>query len=154
MKKGEISLSFGMIISIIIIVAILAVAFYAIRYFLNLKDCTELGLYAKDIQTKIDDAWNSDISKDVFSAALPSKVKSVCFGNITSQASSWDEYDLLKNYQGRGNMFYYPPSSCDLKYTTLKHVNLGNFFCVKTSKGKATVKIEKNSQDSLVTLRP
>lgn len=144
-----------MILSIIIIAAILGTAVYAIRYFLQLKQCTELGLYARDLQVKIDDAWNSDSVHDTFTGVIPGSVDEICMGDVT-QAKNKPEYNILKRYEGRdANLFYYiSPSSCSVKYANLKHVRFSTFFCIKTSKGKATVSLEKNSEDSLVLLKP
>src|SRR3989338_2426588 len=59
-EKRGLELSFSMIFSIIVIIAIVAVAFYMISYLLKLKNCTELGLFGRDLQDTIDRAWNSD----------------------------------------------------------------------------------------------
>ena len=110
-KKGM-EIAFGVIFSIIIIVAILAVAFYTITYFLKLKSCTELGLYARDFQSKIDDAWNADSVNDLYSGFVPSGIDEVCVGNL-EEAGVGTRASALKRFQGTGaNLFYYPvPSS-------------------------------------------
>lgn len=153
-KRGDISLSFGMIISIIIIAAILATAFYTISYFLKLKQCTDVGLFGRDLQNKVDDAWNSDSVHDTFTGIIPGSIKEVCLGNLT-QASSREEYTLLKRYLGRdANLFYYPPGKCDISYIALKHARFSGFSCAKVKNGKASVTLEKSETDALVLVRP
>ena len=49
-KKGSIELSFGMIFSIIMIIAIVGVATYAIVSFLELGKATELSLFHQKFQ--------------------------------------------------------------------------------------------------------
>ncbi len=149
-KKGF-ELSFSVIFSIIVIAAILAVAFYTIGYFLKLKNCTELGLYARDFQSKIDDAWNADSVNDLFTGFVPSGVDEVCVGDL-EEAGIGTRDSALKRFQGTGaNLFYYPvPSSCDLRYGKLEHVQFPSFTCVEVIEGKAGFKIVKGSYDNLV----
>lgn len=152
MKRGEISLSFSFILAIIIIGVVIAVGFYMVSYFLGLKNCTELGLFKRDLQTKIDDAWNSEETMDSFSAPLPNGVKKVCFGNL-SQGRNFPEYDELSRFDEPGaNLFYYPiPSgNCDITYGALKHVRFSGFKCVAVESGKATLGIVKGTFDSTV----
>ena len=82
-KKGQVQLSFGMIFSIIIIVATLAVAGYITVKFLNTGTSVSCKLFYSDLQKKIDKAWYEDFTHDVFSANAPRGVKEVCFGNST-----------------------------------------------------------------------
>lgn len=154
MRRGELSLSFSFILAIIIIAVIIAVGFYMVSYFLGLKNCTELGLYKQDLQTTIDDAWNSEETLERFSAPLPSGVKKICFGNL-SQGQNLPEYDELSRFDEPGaNLFYYPiPSgNCDITYGALKHARFNGFKCVSVESGKATIGIVKGTFDSTVLL--
>ena len=65
-KKGQIDISFGMIFSIIIIIATVAIGFYVITYFLNLSSCTKVGLFWNSLNEEVDKAWNSDIAQTVY----------------------------------------------------------------------------------------
>ena len=58
-KRGQIDISFGMIFSIILIIAVVGVAFYVINNFIELKKCTEIGLFYDDLKKYIDEAWQS-----------------------------------------------------------------------------------------------
>lgn len=154
MKRGELSLSFSFILAIIIIAVVIAVGFYMVTYFLGLKNCTELGLFKRDLQTKINDAWNSEETVDQFTATVPSGVTKICFGNL-SLGQNLPEYDELSRFDEPGaNLFYYPiPSgNCDITYGELEHVRFSGFKCVHVQRGKATIGIVKGSFDSTVLL--
>ena len=158
-KRGDISLSFGMISSILAIIAIMGVAFYAINYFLNLGRCTEIGLFYQDLQEKIDQAWNSEIAKNEFSGNLPTGIKSVCFGDLSSPGNgiASQEYNDLKIYGiYGGNTFIYPSAkACDLPYKKINHVDfseLPGFTCFPINDGVVNIRFEKNSYDSLVKI--
>ena len=162
-KKGALSLSFGMIFSIIMIIAILGVAFYAISYFLNLQKCTTTSLFHQDFQNKINNAWSAEIVSEEFSLTLPKRIESVCFGSLNSPGDLSGEterihedllrYSTLKQ-QENSNMFLHPQDkSCEMGYRTAKHIDLselGEFTCFETRKGRVTFKIEKGSEDALV----
>jgi hypothetical protein len=165
-RKGQIQISFGMIFSIIIIIAIVATSFYVIKYFLNMNKCNQIAFFFNDFQKKVDKAWASGDTQDVFESNLPGSVKAVCFGNssltVPTGANNEDvkKYNELKNYiitKIEKNLFIYPSSgSCDssLQYYNLKHTipANGQFFCINTVKGKLSVKITKASNDALVKL--
>lgn len=164
-KKGSLSLSFGMIFSIIMIIAILGVAFYAISFFLNLQKCSSVGLFHNDFQNKINSAWIAEIVSEEFSLSLPKKIKSVCFGDLKNPGSLDAEteiaYDELIMYstltqQDESNMFLHPQDkSCDMGYQKVKHIDLeelGKFTCFSNNNGRVTFKIKKGSEDALVKI--
>ena len=158
-RKGDLSLSFGMIFSIILIIGILGVSFYAINYFLDLKKCTDYGLFIQDFEKKVVDAYNSDSIKLTFTGSLPSAIKEVCFGSFKS-SSTLPEYQEIKRVYGstNGNMFFYPiASAVDIcgkaAYRNIEHLNtdrLGGFTCFQVKSGKLTLKLEKGSFDDSV----
>jgi hypothetical protein len=164
-ERGQLQISFGMIFSIIIIIAIVATSFYVIRYFLNLNKCNEVAFFFNDFQKKVDSAWASGDTQSTFEANLPASIKAVCFGNYslvapTGSTGDMQKYNEMKNYirsERDKNLFIYPLSgSCDssLAYYNLKHTipASGQFFCVDTISGKISVKLSKTSSDSLVKL--
>lgn len=153
-KRGDISLSFSTIFSIILIIAIISTAVYAITHFINLKKCTEIALFYRDLQESIDTAWNSDSSSNTFEWHLPSGIDSVCLGNI-SDGRNTREYALLRSYRGEdANLFLYPPSkACDVPLVTINHVRLPRFSCVPVKDGGVKLRIEKGSYDALVGVR-
>ena len=162
-KRGQTAfgLSYGMIFGIMLIVALLAVAFYAITYFLGMNNCLQTGTFFSDLQDEIDRAWTSGKHAGTFVGTLPeSEVTNVCFGTLdTIQASSQDLIiqDELKNNVPPANMniFMFPPDeSCDgdLYYLELKHVKIAKFFCVPVQNGKVQIRLNKGSKESLVTV--
>ena len=151
LKRGDISLSFGMILSVIIIAAILGVAVYVLIQFLGLKECTELGLYSRDLQTRVDSAWSADSTeRQKFTGAVPSGVEKVCFGNLSAGRNA-PEYRELRNYQGEDvNLFFYPALDCELTAIKIEHATVRNFYCVNVESGKAALELNKGSFESLV----
>ena len=154
--RGDFSLSFGIIFSIFIIAAVIAVAGYAIMHFLSLKNCTELGLYGRDLQNKLDRAWNADsVEGELFSGIVPWNVKKVCIGDISQAPKDSEEYKALRRFSDSGsNLFFYPiPSSCDIIHMKLEHAMFKQKFeCVDVENGRATLRLDKGSFDSLVNV--
>lgn len=156
--QGVFGMSFGMIFSIILIIFILAAAFFVIRNFLNLSECADTGLFYDDLQNEVDKAWKSSFYQDVFEVKLPSRITYVCFGGLEQEPGSATEKEkqdeLKSDYFGRGNnVFLYPNSkACDSRLASynLTHVDIEKFFCISESGGKLSVKLEKGSFDALV----
>ena len=169
-KRGQevLGMSFGMIFSIILIIAIIGVSFYAITYFLNLNKCTKVGFFFQDIQEQIDSAWTSDISRKSFNIKqgnafeLPKGITNVCFGTL-SLPSQTERDNNLKNeldfYNNNieNNVFLYPTEkACNGELFTLKieHFQTSNdkFFCVQIIDNKLEINLRKDTSDSLVKL--
>ena len=148
-----------MIFSIILIIGILGVSFYAINYFLDLKKCTEYGLFIQDFEKKVDEGYNSDSVKLTFTGNLPSEIKKVCFGSFTS-FSTLSEYQDIKRVYGstNGNMFFYPIAKAvnicgRAAYSNIEHLSaekLGGFTCFEVNSGKVILKLDKGSFDDQV----
>ena len=155
-KRGAIDISFGMIFSLIIIIALIGVSFYAIRYFLNLQKCTEISLFYDEFQKEIDRAWNSEITKKTFAGSLPGGIKAVCFYE-TNAAGNGKEYEELKDYFiTKGNMFLYPPeNACSQEARKAKHVDLSElgWYCFPVRDREVNIPIEKGSFDALVRIK-
>ena len=157
-------MSFGVIFSIIIIIFILVVAGIAINHFLDLKKCTQIGLFIDDLQKDVDKAWNSQKSNFEFSSSLPGNLDYVCFANLSKPITGNDIEREIGNEIGvyqfsEGNMFFYPrENACNVPYINIKHIDiekiteLRNPYCVKVEKGKIIIKIEKGFNDALVSL--
>ncbi len=159
-RQGELSLSFSFILAIVIIAAVIGVGFYMISYFLGLRNCAELGLYKRDLQIKIDDAWNSEETRESYTGAVPRSVEKVCIGNLSSVANSADYaeiYDKVARFDESGvNLFYYPNpgGNCKIVSGSLQHVRFNGFDCVDVVRGKATIRISKGAFDSTVLVTP
>jgi uncharacterized protein (UPF0333 family) len=156
-KKGQIQISFGMIFSIIIIIATVAVAFYVINYFMKMSECTKAGSFVSSLKNEVEKAYNGDITKGPFTKEVPSGVKYVCFGNANQTYTKADseQHDYIDKYSITNNVLLYPPGkACDneLASFNLAHATTGTFFCVPVKSGKATVMLEKGSFDVFVKL--
>ncbi|MCA9485431.1 MAG: hypothetical protein KC506_01145, partial [Nanoarchaeota archaeon] len=124
-KKGQaiFGMSFGTIFSIIIIIAIVFVAFFAIRHFLKINKCTQIGFFYEELGDKVESVWTSGGANDIFIGTLPasgilsSKITHVCFGDLSQRTSGDAESqsvgsDLEEFYRTSDldeNVFMYPP---------------------------------------------
>jgi len=77
-KRGEMQLSFGMIFSIILIIAFIAFAFYGIQKFLVFQQQAKYNQFLDQIQTDVDKIWKSSQGSQELSYTLPSSIKKVC----------------------------------------------------------------------------
>jgi len=151
-------MSFAMIFSIIIIIAILGVAIYVINTFLGLQKCTEQSLFYDELQKEVDRVWNSERTVTTFTGRLPRGVDSVCFGNSDSVNPAYrEEYEVFRRYfRVDANLFLYPPEqACDPEYLTLEHASfeeLGGFTCFEADGREVKIGIEKGSFDPLVRI--
>ena len=157
MKKGQLQISFSMLFSIIVIIAILGVSFYVITFFLNLDTCGDVGFFYRDLDLEIEKAWKSQIYSGKFEGDVPSSVDRVCFGDLNSVGSDFsEEREFLSKYRrAEKNVFLYPDAKgCDIGMSTynVEHAEIDGFWCVDAVKGKVTVKLEKDGGDALVKL--
>ncbi len=161
-QGGLFGMSFSMIFSIILIIFFIAAAFTAIKYFLNLQRCSQVGMFTSSLQNKIDIAWNSQSSLFYFNASIPSGIKSVCFVNLSSPPKNANTYEknMFTEIQNTGadnmksNFYIYAPEKdyCGLKWKTINHIDLSkkNPICITAKNGIISIKIERNFEDALV----
>lgn len=154
MKKGaQLDISFGMIFSIILIIAFVAFAGYMIVKLVIPAGCVTTGLFKTDLQENIDRAWNSEQTSFPLRLSLSTKVQSVCFVNLTKpfKGGFRNEYDSFERYMYKGlNMFFYPTKSAcsDQLGFAVKHIDLekitskSNPYCIMNNRGNLTIKIE------------
>lgn len=153
-RKGQIELSFGVIFSIIIIIATIALGVYFIQKFISTSDCVTVNEFTRKLQDSIDRAWRSPVAQQEFSGNLPTNIESICFGSINLRGNGEysEEYAELERYKNMdGNLFFYPPTkACGGRnaYTKLEHTKVNSFFCVKNQKGKITLRIVKESAET------
>lgn len=153
------SMPFGMIFSIILIVAFIAVAFMAIKYFLGIADCSKVGQFYNDLQSKVDEGWRSASSEFNMSIVLPSGIKKVCFANLSEPAlGDKATYNSLRIYSvNQANTFVIPSEKgCGMAFRDIKHINLPeiiksrNPYCIDVSRN---IVIKKDLYDKLVLLK-
>lgn len=157
-KEAQIELSFGMIFAIFLIVAAVAVTFYAIIYFVKSGKCVEIGLYYQDLKEEIDRAWASEITQKPVSGALPSAIEKVCFGSLESSYSGFEkEHENIERLSRRStnNVFVYPAEKACGKESSsfnLEHVEIESFFCVDNGEEGAKIKLSKSASEALVKI--
>jgi hypothetical protein len=165
-KKGAMELSFGMIFSILMIIAIVSVASYAIVYFVNLGSLSEMALFHQKFQETVDEVWGTSITDKVYRFSLPKGIEYVCFGDLTTQ--NWNPlyeevYNDLIQYssnfeQANTNRFIYPRNKAGdfdfLKVEKIDLTELGtDFECFEVRDRKIEVKMVKDQNDALVKLK-
>jgi|SRR3989344_4556923 len=162
MKKGSIEISFGMIFSIIIIIALIGVAVYAITAFLKFSSVAQMGLFYEEFQNNVDDVWSSATTNRIFYFSMPSSINFVCFGSIANNIDAGRYNSQLKALrdvssgfqQQNTNTFLYPPEKAkDLAFKKIDKIDtssLGEFDCFEVKSGKVGIRLSKGEFESLV----
>lgn len=160
-NKGQVNMSFGMIFSIILIIAFLAFGFYAIKTFLAFQDKVTEGKFYSDLQADITSKYGSAFSSQNFTYSLPSSVKFVCiadFGSSAKGSNSSIYGDIRRAYTGNENIFFYPVGFNGYQAKALNYLNMSgivsadNPYCIKTANGKVSVVLKKGYNEALVTI--
>lgn len=157
-------LPFGMLFSILLIAVFIFVAFYAIKVFLEQRDCSQIGLFINDLQSEVDNAWmSSETSSGIFSAVLPSGIRHVCFADLEEAEGLSGDDDIIREIERNSadrNMFFYPAKySCNMPAQIMKHLNVTeitddeNPYCIENKKGRINMTIKKDYYESLVKIK-
>jgi len=161
-KRGQLQISFGVIFSVILIIAFVAVAIYAISFFLDMRNCSTLGLFKEDLQEGINRAWKGDEVSFIFQGSLPSNIDKVCFVNPDDRLKGQydEEYeDYLRYKKQDENLFFFPISKAckELRTLELEHLNIEgitanlNPYCINANK-QIEININKDFDEVLVSL--
>ncbi|HTY43957.1 MAG TPA: hypothetical protein VMC80_01830 [Patescibacteria group bacterium] len=138
-KRASIELSFGMIFSIILVIAFLAVAFYAVKKFLDFQNDLKIEQFKDNLQKDIDDLYTSPEGNYSVTYSLPAKVQAVCFRD--------DAYD---------NLVFKPDT---ISGKLINHIDIGKTLagntnlCYNNANGKISILMSKDYGDNLVTLK-
>ena len=144
-KEGAMELSFGMIFSIILIIAFLGFGFYAIKTFLNVNDSAKVGNFIKQLQNDVDDLWRSSQGNQQIEYKLPSKIDQVCFVNDNPE----------------GRVSFRPRGVSDLDLVKIEHIDIINMTlgqnpkerCINVVNEKIKLNISKEYGKELVFIR-
>ncbi|MDP2946564.1 MAG: hypothetical protein Q8N88_00475, partial [Nanoarchaeota archaeon] len=106
-------------------------------------------------QGAINDALSTESSDDVFKIDLPSKIKKVCFGNLSAKITNLDDYEQVKDYDiYQANVFLIPTTEAgNMPWKIINHLNITkitekqNPYCIFVSR---EIKIKKEFYDRLV----
>ena len=165
-KRGAIELSFGMIFSIIIIIAIIGVGVYAITTFLQIGKTSQIGLFHQRFQETIDEVWASAITNRVVSFSLPRNIGLVCFGSLAGNSYNpqyENEFRELKRYasgfeQQNTNRFLHPQEKAGgFAYKKVDKIDLSGltngFDCFEVRNGAVRIRLMKNEFEPLVKIQ-
>jgi hypothetical protein len=165
-RKAQMTISFGMIFSIILIIIFISFAFFAIKKFLTLGDTAQIAKFANSLKTDIDKAWKGTQSSQEKEYSLPSKIKFVCFADYANYPGGgngiYESYysELKQLHQEFENIFFYPIGSSEgLNSKEIKHLDIekmtakNNPYCIENQKGKIKIVIEKKYGEALVTIK-
>jgi uncharacterized protein (UPF0333 family) len=160
-KKAQLQLSFGMIVSIILIIFFLVFGFYGIKAFLRFQDSAKAGNFIKELQADVDTVWKSSQSSQTNEYFIPGKYTKVCFVDFSIQAKGKDSpiyVELRKVKAGSENMVFYPVKNTGLDSALIKNINLekitseDNPYCINSKDGKIKLKISKDFTDKAVLI--
>lgn len=162
-KKGQeaIGMSFNFIFALILIVVFIVVAIYGIKYFLNLGDCSNIGMSLDTLQQKVNDVYQSDSSDLEVELNFPG-LERICFANLSNAITgSIDLYDEISIYEFEdANMFLLPVGeSCNIPFKKLNHVDLNkttlnsNPLCFDVVDGVVNLRLYKDYYDRAVVVK-
>ncbi|MBU0958003.1 MAG: hypothetical protein KKF56_04310 [Nanoarchaeota archaeon] len=167
-KCGQLQITFKMMFSIILIIAFVAVAIYAIVLFLNINRCVSVGTLKTDLQHDVDISWNSPETDNFpFEAKLSDSVEYVCFidydtGGRGTDADKYDSFERLKGTnENPNNVMFWPIESvcAELKAFKIEHLNIGeitllhNPYCIPNRDGEVSMILSKDFRSTLVEIR-
>ncbi len=138
-RSGQMSLSFGMIFSIILIVIFLAFGVYAIIKFLELQESIQVSTFLNDFQNDVNKMWKNSKGGQSVKYTLPTKISAVCF-----QQSEFENLKFTSERIIRGKII----ENIDIAKITKDE----NPFCVQNVNGKVSMTISKNFGEQLVTI--
>lgn len=155
-------LSLGMIFAIILMVAFIAFAFYAIQKFFGIQKNIEAGRFVNDFQNDIDRMWRSSQGAEEIEYFVPKKVEKVCVIDYSSVLKGKDKEigrELKQVYDNEQNLFFYPLGSAEsLDAVKIKHFDIDmvtldeNPKCFDSFDGKINLTIKKDFENPLVII--
>ena len=145
-KRGQqtMSMPFGIIFAIFLIVVFVVIAFIAVGYFLDIGRTSGVGMFYREFQDAVDEAMGGQSSEFDFAIDLPDGVKQVCIGNLSEPITNpGPAYEAIKNYDVYiANTFLVPPEySESMEWKLIDHIDVEkitsekNPYCVSVEDG-------------------
>ncbi len=169
MKRAQImGMPIQMIFTMLIAAVFIVVAVVAIKNFLDVQKCSQIGLFSRDLQSEIDRVWQSQQAGKSFESSLPSSLQYVCFADLNSDkniadtagesgevlSKIFDEFSRRKFQYAKKNLFLYPSrQACEMPAFEIKHVNtsiMPNPYCFKNADGKIKMRLSKGFDEAIV----
>lgn len=161
-RGGQVKLSFGMIFSIILIIAFLAFTIYAITKFLGIQKTLQAGTLVNDLQAGVDRMWKGGQGSQLYTFTVPSKTQAICLTDFTSAKRGPKESiynELSMAFFEKENIVFYPVGSAEgLDAAEIEHINITkitnkeNPYCFIADKSRIKIQVTMSPGDSLVTL--
>lgn len=160
--RAQTEMSFGMIFSIILIIFFFGFAFFGIKTFLGIQDTAKTTKFLSDIRADVETVWKSSQTSQEKSYDLPKNRESVCFVDFTipGKGPKDDIYRELKRaYYGKENMVFFPLNFDGVESIEVQHLDLDaitateNPFCLENKNGKINLRLEKDLDETLVTIK-
>ena len=157
-RRGQyiMGMPFSMIFAIFLIIVFVVIAFIAVGYFLDIGRSSSVGMFYRELQGTIDESFSSQSSEAGFDIDLPTKIKRVCFANLSATITNRGmDYEAIKNYDVYdANVFLVPPEYAqNMQWKFIEHINITkitsgkNPYCVNANEG---LTIKKGFYDKLV----
>lgn len=152
------AMPFKTIFAIFLIVVFVAFAFMAVGGFLNIGKSSSVGLFYDELQKAVNDAMQSQSSSNSFSIDLPSKIKKICFANLSATISNpGTDYDEIKDFSVyEANTFLLPKEYAqNMQWKLIKNINISkitedsNPYCVDV---RNDLTIKKGFYDKMVVI--
>lgn len=160
-KHAQMKISFGMIWAIILIIAFMGFAFYAVQKFLGMQRNLEVGNFANSLQEDIDRFWKSQKNSKQINYSLPTRIEKVCFIDYYSPLGGRDKEigeNLKQLFYEYENVFFYPIGSAEgLDAMQIKHLDIETITSEKNpncfdNTGKIELVIKKDYNNPLVVI--
>jgi len=111
--QGIMGMPFQMIFSLILIAVFIYAAFTGISYFLERADQAQLGKFVVELESKVNQVWQTTEARQTHVFTLPKSIELVCFGDLTKRVPEalCGDFELFREQAKiRGsNMFFCPP---------------------------------------------
>lgn len=136
-KRGQLEISFGMIFSIVLIIAFLGFGFYAITKFIDFQNTIKIQKFLSDFQNDVSNMWKSPQGSTNLAYELPTYISSVCFVNDEYANLIFTAKDIIPGKE--------------IDYLNIKNItSVENPYCIQNVKGAVHITILKDFREQLV----
>lgn len=155
---GVMGMPFTIIFSIIIIIAVLATAFYVIKIVYESQRCSQAGMFLKELKNSVEQAYEDTYANKTFSQYLPSGITRVCVADLSTEGDTKEEKEMildLRRYSDEdSNVFLYPPKKVcsEANSKRINYIENKGIYCFYVKDGRANIRIERDYLGNTVRL--